>query len=89
MTINCTLKNAEEVNPPQVTYTWFSCDSDSNCNENRAKLIAKSYSLQLTSQSRATMEYRCEAKNTAGSDSKIIKVVDRSKYSRSFQDVSY
>ena len=75
--INCTLKNTEEVNPPQVTYTWFLCDSDSNCDENSTTFKKESYSLQLTSQPRATMEYKCMAKNMAGSDSNIIKVINR------------
>ena len=74
MIINCTLKNPHEVNPPNVSYTWFLCDT--GCDVDRAKLIVNSSSLQLTSHSRAAMEYRCIAKNAAGSDSKIIKVID-------------
>ncbi|CAB4030202.1 V-set and immunoglobulin domain-containing 1, partial [Paramuricea clavata] len=74
MIINCSLKNADEVNPPQVKYTWFSCDSAS-CDEESAKLKIDSYSLRLNSQARAIMKYRCIAQNAAGSDSKIIEVI--------------
>jgi hypothetical protein len=78
MIINCSLKNADEVNPPEVKYTWFSCDSAS-CDEESAKLKIESYSLRLNSQARAIMKYRCIAQNAAGSDSKIIKVLKISK----------
>ncbi|CAB3995372.1 V-set and immunoglobulin domain-containing 1 [Paramuricea clavata] len=78
MIINCSLKNTDEVNPPQVKYTWFSCDSAS-CDEESAKLKIESYSLRLNSQARIAMKYRCIAINAAGSDSKIIEVIKLSK----------
>ena len=62
MRINCTLEKAD-INPPQANYTWYSCDS-SKCD--KKKLISESYSLQLKSQSKPEMNYRCEAKNDAG-----------------------
>jgi hypothetical protein len=69
--INCTLKNAKEVIPPQVTYTWFSCDNVS-CDVESVK--REQYSLPLNSQARTDMFYKCIAKNAAGSDSWIIDV---------------
>ena len=76
MKINCLLKNANEVKPPQVNYTWFSCDSDNCDDDSNWKLKRKSYSLILNSQTRENMKYRCRAKNAAGQDSKVITVFD-------------
>ncbi len=70
--ITCKLKNPHEVNPPEVTYTWFSCDSDSCEN---VKIVTKSQSLKLNSLPRPTMKYQCMAKNAAGNDSTTIHVV--------------
>ncbi|CAB4019701.1 B-cell receptor CD22, partial [Paramuricea clavata] len=82
MIINCTLKNADEVNPPQVKYTWFLCDSKS-CDVRSAKLKIEKYSLQLNSQSRHEIVYRCIAENAAGYDSQIITVFDQKSRSKS------
>ena len=77
MIINCSLKNAKEVEPRHVNYTWSSCDND-NCNDKANwRLKLKSYSLKLNSQTREMMKYQCTAKNAAGQDSKVIKIVDQ------------
>ena len=74
MIVNCSLKNADHVKPPQVNYTWFSCESD-DCEDNANwKLKRQSYSLKLNSQTRRNIKYRCRAKNAAGSDSEDITV---------------
>ena len=70
ITIKCKLKNPREVNPPVVTYTWFSCDSG-NC----GNVEMKSQSLILNSLPRPNMKYQCMAKNAAGSGSTTIHVV--------------
>ena len=74
--INCSLANAKEVCPPEVNYTWFSCDNG-RCDENNAKFKRESYSLRLSKLSRPNMMYRCIARNTAGSDYKTIDVLER------------
>ena len=81
MIINCTLKNADEVNPTDVDYTWFSCDSDS-CDEESTKFKIESYSLRLNSQARANTKYRCIAKNVAGNDSETIEIVGQAQGSK-------
>ncbi len=68
------MKNADEVNPPQVNYTWFPCDND-NCDESSAKWKNKSQSLRLNSQPTPDMKYGCIAKNAAGSDFKTTHVI--------------
>ena len=86
MTIICKLKNTNEVNPPEVNYTWFSCDSAS-CDENSEKLKNKSQFLQLNSQSRHEMNYRCIAENAAGNDYKIITVRDQKSKSKTWSEL--
>ena len=76
MIINCTLEKVD-VNPPQVKYTWYSCGT-SKCNEKNAKLKSDSYSLELDSQSKSPMNYRCKAENAAGSDYQDIEVIGQS-----------
>ena len=75
--LNCTLRNAGEVQPPQVKYTWFSCDHINDCDENRMKFKVESYSFELKSQTQAVKKYRCIATNAAGSDSKIVTVINQ------------
>ena len=74
MIINCSLKNADEVKPPQVNYTWFSCESGNCDDETNWSLERKSYSLKLNSQTRENMKYRCIAENAAGRDFEDITV---------------
>ena len=75
MVINCTLKT-EEINPRQVNYTWFSCDSESCDKESLGEKIVESPSLRLhKSQSKPQMKYLCRASNAAGSDTTIIDVI--------------
>ena len=66
MIINCTLKR---VNPPEVNYTWYSCDT-ANCGKDIAKWKPESrnYSLRIANQIKAEMKYRCIAINVAGKD---------------------
>ena len=70
MIINCTLEK-RDINPPQVNFTWYSCDT-SKCD--KKKLINESYSLHLKNQPKPEMNYRCEAKNDAGTAYKDIVV---------------
>jgi hypothetical protein len=64
--INCSLKRS---NPPEVKYTWYSCNTP-KCAES---LTEKSF-LRLDSQLKSVMKYQCKARNAAGSASKIIEV---------------
>ena len=66
MVINCTLK--KEVNPREVNYTWFSCDS-ANCDK-----VSDSSLLRLNSIQKTEMKYQCRAKNDAGSANISIEV---------------
>ena len=68
MMINCTLKTSD-VNPKEVNYTWFSCNSPDTCHP-----LSKSSSLQLNSQPNPETEYICKATNGAGSDNQSITV---------------
>ena len=72
-TINCTIMK-DDLNPPEVSYTWFSCDT-SECNKQNRKPISSVKSLTLSNQTRPQMKYRCEAKNKAGSSIQDILVV--------------
>ena len=72
-TINCTLSK-DDRNPPNVNYTWFSCGT-SKCDKQNLKLINESISLTLYHQTSPLMNYRCEAKNEAGSSTQDIEVV--------------
>ncbi|CAB4005680.1 vascular endothelial growth factor receptor 2-like, partial [Paramuricea clavata] len=67
MIINCTL--SKRVNPPEINYTWHSCDTV-NCGKDIAKwkLESRSYSLRIDNQVKAEMKYRCIAINAAGKD---------------------
>jgi hypothetical protein len=67
--INCSLKRS---NPPEVKYTWYSCDTP-NCRGKSQSLTEKSF-LRLDSQPKSVMKYQCRAKNAAGYASKIIEV---------------
>ena len=69
MVINCTLK--KEVNPREVNYTWFSCDS-ANCD----KEVSDSSLLRLNSIQNPEMKYQCRAKNDAGSANISIEVFE-------------
>ncbi|CAB4031722.1 ---NA---, partial [Paramuricea clavata] len=68
--IDCAIKRA---NPPEVNYTWYSCDIPI-CSERSWKFVKKYPTLQLASQLKPDMKYKCEAKNAAGTASKIIDV---------------
>ena len=70
MIINCTLKTSD-VNPKEVNYTWFSCNSLDTCNKDP---LTKSSSLQLDSQPNLKTQYICKASNGAGSDNQSITV---------------
>ena len=80
--INCTLKNAEEVNPQQVNYTWFWCASDCDGDRPHWKLKSKSYFLQVDRKPAGVFgtPYRCKAENAAGSDSKTTDVYNYGKF---------
>jgi hypothetical protein len=69
MIIDCTLKRS---NPPEVKFTWYSCNTPT-CGEKSQSLTKKSI-LQLDSQPKSVMKYKCKAKNAAGSASEIIEV---------------
>ena len=73
--MNCSLANAKKVCPPEVNYTWFSCDNG-RCDKNNAKFKNESYSLRLNKFARPYMMYRCIARNNAGSDYKTIEVFE-------------
>lgn len=75
MVINCTLKS-EEINPRQVNYTWFSCDSQTCDEESLSEKIVESSSLQLKSQPMPRMRYLCRVTNAAGSDTAVIDVIN-------------
>jgi hypothetical protein len=64
--INCSLKRS---NPPEVKYTWYSCNTP-NC----AESLTEQSILRLDSQQKSVMKYQCKAKNAAGTASKIIEV---------------
>ena len=61
MIIDCTLKRS---NPPEVKFTWYSCNTPT-CGEKSQSLTKKSI-LQLDSQPKSVMKYKCKAKNAAG-----------------------
>ena len=86
MVINCTLANSKQVCPPEVKYTWFSCDNG-KCDEASALFKIESYSLRLTELSRFDIMYRCIAKNTAGSDYKTIEVLEEKSKSKTFSQL--
>ena len=71
--INCTLKSYE-INPKQVNYTWFSCNSPDFCDADSLTVESNSFSVQLNNQSKCKMEYLCKATNAAGSDNESIAV---------------
>lgn len=73
MSINCTLKT--KVNPTNVSYEWFSCNS-ANCDEESLKLKERSSSLLLHNQIYTQRWYQCRAKNDAGSSNVSIEVVN-------------
>ena len=72
MTIDCKLR--AKVNPPQVNYTWESCDG--NCHSSiNWKHVLHNYSLKLDHyQEKANMKYRCTARNAAGEDNATINI---------------
>ena len=70
MVINCTVNKG---NPPEIDYTWHSCDTR-KCDDKRWKLVIKSSSLRLDSLPKSEMTYRCTAKNAAGNDTEELKV---------------
>ena len=74
MIINCTLKTSE-INPKEVSYTWFTCESTGTCDHDSSTIIRKSPSLQLPSQKKHTKKYLCRAENDAGSDNETIEVI--------------
>ena len=71
--INCAISK-DDFNPPNVSYTWFSCGT-SKCDQQNLTLINESISLKLNDQTSPLMNYRCEAKNEAGSSIQDILVV--------------
>ena len=74
MIINCTLKTLE-INPKEVNYVWFSCDSPSDtCDEDPLTVKSRSSSLQLDGQPKRNPKYLCKATNKAGSDNESIIV---------------
>ena len=81
--INCSLANAKEVCPPEVNYTWISCDNG-GCDEKNAKFKTESYSLRLIKLTRPNMMYRCIASNTAGSDYRTIEVFEQISKSKTY-----
>ena len=87
--INCSLKNAKEIEPPHVNYTWSSCDSDNCSDEANWRLKYKSYSLKLDSLTREMMKYQCTAENAAGQDSKVIKIIEQGIYTDVVVHMSY
>ena len=62
------------INPQQVNFTWYLCGS-SECDTTNLNKISNSYSLRLKSQSNNRLNFRCEAKNAAGSAHQDIVVV--------------
>ena len=70
MFLNCTVN---EVNPPQVDYTWHSCYTR-KCDDKSWKLETKSSFLRLDILPKSEMTYRCTAQNAAGSASKEVKM---------------
>ena len=76
MVINCSLANEKEVCPPEVNYTWISCENGI-CNENTTKFRSESYSIRLDKLATAIMMYQCMASNTAGSDYKTTDVFEQ------------
>ena len=79
MIINCTL-SLKRVNPPEVNYTWYSCDT-ATCSKDIAKwkFESRSYSLRIDNQVKAEMKYRCKVSNAAGEDdSPAIRVYKQS-----------
>ena len=74
--INCTLKNSHDVNPKEINYTWFSCNSPDMCDKDLT-IIRKSSPnsmVVINDQSAQTMKYLCKAENEGGSDTATIDV---------------
>lgn len=74
MIINCTLKT-REINPKEVSYMWFPCDSLDTCDKDP---LTKSSSLHLDNQPNNKAKYICKATNDAGSDTETITVLNLS-----------
>ncbi|XP_028407243.1 fibroblast growth factor receptor 2-like [Dendronephthya gigantea] len=76
MNINCNIKRA---NPPEVTYTWYSCGTG-KCGESNAEwnFELQNSSLRLETQAVSKIRYRCVAKNTAGQDQAETTVLFKS-----------
>lgn len=71
MEIKCTLKT--KINPPEVNFTWFSCES-ANCNKEHLTAISDSSLLRLDGIQNPQMRYLCRATNLAGSANISIDV---------------
>ncbi len=83
MIINCHL--IRDVNPTEVNYTWYSCDTV-NCGKNTVewKLESHNSSLRIDNQLKVEVKYRCIARNTAGKDeSPTITVYKKSDETKS------
>ena len=76
MKINCTLKNSHDVNPKEINYTWFSCNSPDMCDKDLTTIKKSSPNsmVVLDDQSAQEMKYLCKAKNKGGSDNATIDI---------------
>ena len=76
MKINCTLKNSHDVNPKEISYTWFSCNSPDMCDKDLTTIRKSSpnFMMVIDDQSAQTMRYLCRAENEGGSDNATIDI---------------
>ncbi|XP_028411440.1 hemicentin-1-like [Dendronephthya gigantea] len=84
MLINCTVN---EVNPPEIDYTWYSCYTR-NCDDKDWKFESKTSSLRLDRLLKPEMTYRCTAQNAAGKASKKVTVFNIEKLQVTLSKVS-
>ena len=77
MMINCTLKKGFPVN-----YTWYSCHKECD-KDTKWNIQSHNYSLRIDNQEKMLMNYKCKARNTAGTDeSPTIVIVNQDNYEK-------